>query len=62
MCTMASTPARAKAGVRKPRQKLTPSLGQPDVLTKVAQTSREGALVLVMKMERVMKKKKMLGG
>ena len=43
MCTTASTPPKAKAGVTKPRQKLTPSLDHPPALTKVPQTVLSGA-------------------
>ena len=62
MCTTASTPAKAKAGVRKPRQKLTPSLFHPPSLINVPQTSFAVAFLLVASREMNMMKKKSLRG
>jgi hypothetical protein len=62
ICTTASTPAKAKAGVRKPRQKLTPSLSHPPELINVPQTSFALALLLVASKEMNTMKKKSLRG
>jgi hypothetical protein len=57
MWTTPSTPARAKAGVRKPIQKLTPLLDQPPALMKVCHTSAFDAFLLVARIETMMMKK-----
>src|SRR3954451_18036421 len=55
--TTLSTPAKAKAGVRNPMQKLTPFCDQPPALMKVCQTSAFDAFLLVARIAIMMMKK-----